>query len=308
MKKMEADNFIKESNSAPFTEVPSEDFIDILLQGGGLADEAAYYLLHHRFGHRLKRRFEVYHNRLMDNYEDVVEDFFFYLREGKECENQSPYQSLRRIRKKGAFEGWLLNTFRNYLTSRAAAEEKYVSPGLLADCVTSTDAPDNLLTDERALSAAAHLIAYAHQTLNPHYRFVLLRALLTMLDPQQSLPNEAVAQALGMTGLSYRVTVHRAKCSLAKLRNRLLGGEELPLDDAHRQMARRINDDFTHLYPTLLDFYEQSIDTLQSAEAIRTLRQQYRESTGYTFHEPDVAYTARLSATGFWNKLNRWMI
>ena len=216
---MEADNFIKESNSAPFTEVPSEDFIDILLQGGGLADEAAYYLLHHRFGHRLKRRFEVYHNRLMDNYEDVVEDFFFYLREGKECENQSPYQSLRRIRKKGAFEGWLLNTFRNYLTSRAAAEEKYVSPGLLADCVTSTDAPDNLLTDERALSAAAHLIAYAHQTLNPYYRFVLFRALLTMLDPQQSLPNEAVAQVLGMTGLSYRVTVHRAKCSLAKLRH-----------------------------------------------------------------------------------------
>ena len=63
-----------------------------------------------------------------------------------------------------------------------------------------------------------------------------------------------------------------------------------------------------HLYPTLLDYYDQSIDTLQSAAAIRALRQQYRESTGYTFHEPEVAYTARPSVTGFWNRLNRWMI
>jgi hypothetical protein len=129
-----------------------------------------------------------------------------------------------------------------------------------------------------------------------------------MLNRQHSLSNEAVAKALGMTCLSYRVTAHRAKCNLAKLRDRLLRGESLPLDDAHLQMARHINDDFSNLYPTLSVYYDQIIDTLPCAAAIRQLRQQYRETTGHTLHEPTASYFARLTVKGFWCKLNWWLI
>ena len=340
---MQKFNFDKDEVSS-FSEVPSADFIGILLQGGARADEAAYYLLHHRVNLQLKRRFEVYHNRLMDNFEDVVEDFFLYLREGNDSGDggdRKPYQSLQSIRNKEAFEAWLVSTFRNYLAVRAAAEKQFLHVGVSAESVASPDIfnaaddigisdvsdtpnaadvtnpfayceipeiPDTLQSDEWILSVAASLIAYAHQTFNPNYRFVLFRFLLSMLNRQQSLPNEAVAQVLGMTDLSYRVTVHRAKRSLAKLRDCLLRGEFLPLDDVHRQMAQHINDDFTNLYPTLSVYYDQIIDTLPCAAAIKQLRQQYRETTGHTRHEPTASYSARLTVTGFWTKLNRWLI
>ena len=307
----------KEPENSPYTSIPSSDFIDILLRGDEQADEAAYYLLHNRVRLQLKRRFEVYHNRLMDDFEDVLEDFFLYLREGKGGGNRTPYQSLRRIRKKEVFEAWLINAFRNYLALRAAEEGKVLFSGLDPDNLAGIDGIDSpaitdlsasLLTDERRLSLASDLIAYAHQTFSPHYRFVLFRSLLSMLNRKQSIPNEAVAQALGMTDLSYRVTAHRTKCSLAKLRDRLLRGESLPLDDAHLQMARHINDDFTNLYPTLSVYYDQIIDTLPCASAIRQLRWQYRETTGNLLHEPEVAYSAQLNIKGFWCKLNRWLI
>ena len=210
----------KEPENSPYTSIPSSDFIDILLRGDEQADEAAYYLLHNRVRLQLKRRFEVYHNRLMDDFEDVLEDFFLYLREGKGGGNRTPYQSLRRIRKKEVFEAWLINAFRNYLALRAAEEGKVLFSGLDPDNLAGIDGIDSpaitdlsasLLTDERRLSLASDLIAYAHQTFSPHYRFVLFRSLLSMLNRKQSIPNEAVAQALGMTDLSYRVTAHRTK-------------------------------------------------------------------------------------------------
>lgn len=326
---------------SPFLEVPSADFIDILLQGGVRADEAAYYLLHHRVNFQLRRCFEVYHSRLADDFEDVVEDFFLYLREGNgggDDGDRTPYRSLRSIRNKEVLEAWLVRTFRNYLAVRAAVEKQFLHRAISAEDVVCSgtfdtpaatditgttnvsdgtnpfgpsevpEIPDTLQTDEWILSVAANLIAYAHQTFNPNYRFVLFRSLLSMLNRKQSIPNEAVAQALGMTDLSYRVTAHRTKCSLAKLRDRLLHGESLPLDDAHLQMARHINDDFTNLYPTLSVYYDQIIDTLPCASAIRQLRWQYRETTGNLLHEPKVAYSAQLNIKGFWCKLNRWLI
>ena len=65
-KTMQKFSFDKDEVS-PFLEVPSADFIDILLQGGARADEAAYYLLHHRVNFQLRRCFEVYHSRLADD-------------------------------------------------------------------------------------------------------------------------------------------------------------------------------------------------------------------------------------------------
>ena len=110
-----------------FAEIPIPDFVDIILDGGEKGDEAMYYLLHQRLESQLRERFEVCRNQLMDDFEDVVEDFFLYLREGKTGWSKTPYLSLRRIRKKESFETWLLNTFRNYLTIRVE-KESYSPP------------------------------------------------------------------------------------------------------------------------------------------------------------------------------------
>ena len=293
------------STDNQFAEVPIPNFVDIILEGGERGDEAMYYLLHQRMERQLKGRFEVYRHQLMDDFEDVVEDFFLYLREGKNGWSRTPYPSMRRIQKKESFEAWLLNTFRNYLTVRADAEKQMTTTGIHEETLAATDTSSSPLTDERKLAVASHLIAYAHQTLYPRDRFIFLRTLLTLLNKQQALPNDEMARALGMSDIAYRVCVHRLKGRLAYIRTCLLRNDRLPLDDQHRKMAQQINDDFTRLYPTIGRFYVLSIGELKHAEAVNRLRQEYYETSGQMLHEP---YTPVPSVSAFWARLSRFLL
>ena len=291
-----------------FVEVAIPDFVDIILEGGERGDEAMYYLLHQRLERQLRGRFEVYQHQLLDDFEDVVEDFFLYLREGKSGWSKTPYQSLRRIRKKESFESWMLNTFRNYLTVRAETENQLASTSLQEENVSVTDKTSSLLTDERKLIIAANLIAYAHQMLYPRDRFVFLRTLLTILNKQQALPNGEMASALGMSVLAYRVCVHRLKGKLSYIRTCLLRNDMLPLDDLHRQMAQHINSDFTHLYPTIGRYYVLSIDDLKCANAVKRLRQEYYEATGQMLHESESVYSLAPKISAFWTRLSKFLM
>lgn len=291
-----------------FVEVAIPDFVDIILEGGERGDEAMYYLLHQRLERQLRGRFEVYQHQLLDDFEDVVEDFFLYLREGKSGWSKMPYQSLRRIRKKESFESWMLNTFRNYLTVRAETENQLASTSLQEENVSVTDKTSSLLTDERKLIVAANLIAYAHQTLYPRDRFIFLRTLLTILNKQQALPNGEMASALGMSALAYRVCVHRLKGKLSYIRTCLLRNDMLPLDDLHRQMAQHINSDFTHLYPTIGRYYVLSIDDLKCANAVKRLRQEYYEATGQMLHESESVYSLAPKISAFWTRLSKFLM
>ena len=291
-----------------FVEVAIPDFVDIILEGGERGDEAMYYLLHQRLERQLRGRFEVYQHQLLDDFEDVVEDFFLYLREGKSGWSKTPYQSLRRIREKESFESWMLNTFRNYLTVRAETENQLASTSLQEENVSVTDKTSSLLTDERKLIIAANLIAYAHQTLYPRDRFIFLRTLLTILNKQQALPNGEMASALGMSALAYRVCVHRLKGKLSYIRTCLLRNDMLPLDDLHRQMAQHINSDFTHLYPTIGRYYVLSIDDLKCANAVKHLRQEYYEATGQMLHESESVYSLAPKISAFWTRLSKFLM
>lgn len=290
-----------------YEELPIADFVGIILVGDERADEAMYYLLYQRLYPQLRKRFEVVKNQLLDDFDDVLVDFLFYLRDGKDSDDDNPYPSFRRIRNRETLGGWLLNTFRNYLSVRAAKENRLsYSEHDFNDNISEDTAP-SILTDEQKLSFAADLIAYAHQVMSPRDNFIFFRTLLTLLNKQAALSSEAVAQALGMTDIAYRVSVHRMKGSLTKYRTRLLQGENLPLDEPHREMSRRINEEFTHLYPTLFHYYEQIIDTLDSAAAIRKLREKYLAATGTEAHEPEATYAAPLSKSTLWNKLTLFL-
>ena len=340
-----------------FKELSMEGFVTIILDGGERADEAMYYLLQHILYQPLRRRYERAQHLLLDGFDDILDDFFFHLRDGSAIcsgpdkagegtggdagnahpasDNQLSYPSLRRIRNRQAFVQWMLRTFRNYLNVRIDKESPFVRSGIPADSLSasgpshpydnSTDnapgdpysrssfnsadfyASSSILTDEQKLSTASNLLAYAHQVLSPREGFILLRSLLTMLDKRQSLPNEEMAEVLGMTNVTYRVTVHRMKERLAQFRARLLQGEPLRLDEAHRQMAQRINEDFLHLYPTLSYYYTQSIGTLDPghADAVNRLRQAHLAATGDLLHEPAVSYEARYSKAAVWNLVER---
>lgn len=296
-------------NTNPYAAIPIPDFVDIILHDSKQCDEAAYYLLHHRIDKQLREVFNVYSNQLLDDYGDIVEDFYLYLREGKEGKNSMPFQSFRNIRNKESFEGWTIKTFRNYLSNRAKEERRISLASVPVGDLPPDQLPPSLITDERKLYVASELIAYALQVFYPRGRFIFLRSILTMLNKQRALPNEEIAEALGMSYLSYRVIVHRLKCNLTIFRIRLLNGEKLRLDSEHQQMANRIYEDFTNLYPQLITYYSQCIESLKCRDAIKALRQQYYEATGNMLHEPSPTDTpVCITVTAFWNKLNRLLL
>ena len=290
---------------SPFAGIPIPQFVDMILHDAKQRDEAVFYLLHHRIDRQLRGIYVSYHHHLLDDFEDIVDDFFLYLREGGKGQKHFPYQSLQSIKNKGSFETWLLKTFRNYLNNRTKEEDMIPFADIAIDHLSADPSPVSLLTDEQKLHIVSHLIAYALQVFYPRGRFIFLRSLLTMLNKQKALPNMEVAIALGMTDISYRVTVHRMKNNLIKFRNRLMQGEQLRLDEEHQEMAQRICKDFDHLYQILLMYYTQTIDTLKCADAIKRLRQQHYETTGTMAHEPIFDYPARTSIKTFWNKLSR---
>ena len=295
----------KPSKSNRFAGILVPDFLDMILKGD---DEAMYYLLHDRLSQQLRNRYEAYSPNLYDDFEDVIDDFFLYLRE----RGRSPYQPLQRIKKKESFESWLLNTFRNYLNNRAEAEGQtaWNHGDRSLDSVQnhgSVPVIPSDLTDERKLAIVSHLIAYAHQVFYPRGRFIFLRSMLTMLDKQRAVPNKEMAEALDMSYLAYRVTLHHMRQNVKRFRERLLKGDTLYLDADHQQMADSINRDFIHLYPTLFRIYLDSIDSLKTSTAVKHLRQQYFEECGFAVHEPDPNSPVNVRIPAFWEMLNRWM-
>ena len=341
-----------------FKEVLIADLVGIILDGDERADEAMYYLLRHRLYPPLKRRYEIFQHLLSDDFDDVLDDFFLYLRDGNDqsrgsdqtdgedpsggidlsCgedlsseENQSsndggtdgnteqpeptggkrvPYPSLRRIRNREAAVLWLLHTFRNYLILRTDREGPLTRSRISADSISVSGSAPSILTDEDKLSFASDLLAYALQKMSPRDGFILLRTLLTMLDKRRSLPNEGMAEALGMTDVSYRVAVHRVRDRLSRYRTRLLQGEPLLLDGPHHRMSQRINEGFLHLYPTLLSFYNQCVGALSPdlADAVSRLRQRHFDSTGNLLHESPAPYGRRYSKAALWNLVERLLI
>ena len=291
----------KVSKTNRFAGIPLPDFVDIILKGD---DEAMYYLLNDRLNRLLQERFEPYRHQLCDDFEDVVEDFFLYLRES----GRTPYQSLQRIKNREAFESWLLTTFRNYLSNRVEAEGLGVCTRFSDNSlIDATDEPSEL-TDEQKIDVVSQLIAYAHQVFYPRGRFIFLRSMLTMLNKQRAVPNNEMAEALDMSYLAYRVTLHHMKQNIKRFRERLLRGESLRLDTQHEQIAKEINADFTHLYPTLFRYYLETIDTLKTSTAVKHLRQQYLEEHGLIVHEPDPNFPIRVRIPSFWESLSQWVI
>ena len=274
------------------------------------SDEAMYDLLHNQLNKKLKRKFEIVEYQLLDSFDDIVDDFFLYLRDGinrTNGTNKIHYESLYKIKNPEAFSAFIINTFRNYLSVRAAKEVKFACADHSADNIAFDETTSSILTDEKKLLIASNLIAYAHQMLMPRDCFILFRTLLTMLNKKQALPNEAMAMVLGMSDIAYRVTVHRMKNNLAKYRTQLLQGQRLELDEEHQKMSHKINNDFLNLYPTLLIYYDQVVDTLGCADAIKNLRQEYFEETGIMMHEAEAEYSVPVTIEYFWNKLKMFL-
>ena len=268
--------------SISYKDISIPQFRDIILKGD---DEAMYYLLHKRMRHLLYERYQNYSHNLYDDFDDVLEDFFFYLRDS----GPTPYQALR-----------------NYLNNRSETESRinYVDKECEQISLLTENATSN---GEIKIRIVSQLIAYALQVFYPRGRFIFLRSLLTILNEQRAMPDKEMAEALDMSYISYRVTLHHMRNNVRRFREKLLRGESLRLDDKHKDLAKHIYDDFPNLYPILFDCYIQCIDTLKTSAAVKELRSQYMEERGFVVHEPSISEQTHITITRFWEILNQWL-
>ncbi len=69
-------------------------------------------------------------------------------------------------------------------------------------------------------------------------------------------------------------------------------------------MAEHINNDFDSLYPTLIRYYNITLQSQEQVSSITSLRNKYYQETGFMLHE-DIAPYGKLTINGFRYKLNK---
>lgn len=290
-----------------YQRIPLSEFLDFILAHREQADEAMYWLLHERLKPQLREKFDAFREEILDDYEDVVEDFFLYLREGKDGDNSQPYKILLGVQHRDVFVAWVRSTFRNYLANRAASEAKlrefYV---VHADEINACSDGLPLLQTERMIETFSHVLAYMLQELQPRERFILLRWLLTMLDKSKALPEKEISQAMGISHEAYRVIVYRIKAQLRHNLNMLQQRKPvLECGSGYLSIASDINDHFSDLYNCLISYYEETLLQLPNAEAVVELRLSRKEKNGGVVHDSTAIEYQKSTASFLWTFYKR---
>lgn len=285
---------MKKNNS--FDKLAIQDLYWMIAKGDSLSDEAVHYLIQVRMHASFKEVYAVYENCCCDEYEDVLSDFFLYLREGAHADNNVPYEALLGVQHPEAFASWMQSTFRNYLSNRVASEAKAME--LLAEYpedVEDVDNSDVQTSTEQKIETFAHLVAYMLHVLQPRERFILLRWLLTILDKSKALPEKEMAQAMGLSHESYRVIIYRVKMQLRHNLSILMQeGRDMQhiFEDSKKfnhpdclAVASDINEHFADLYNCLIGYYEGTLSVLPNTEAIARLRLSRLKERGFSVHD-----------------------
>ncbi len=290
-----------------FQHIPLSEYLDFILAHREQADEAMYWLLHERMRSQLKEKYEVFREEIRDDYEDVLEDFFLYLREGEDGDNIMPYETLSGVQHREAFHAWIRSTFRNYLTNRAASESKLreIEVEHVDEFGTCGDG-HTMSQTERMIEIFSQSVAFMLQKLQPRERFILLRWLLTILDKSKALPEKDISQAMGISHESYRVIVYRIKAQLKHHLDLLQQGNQVPVcESRYLAIASDINDHFSDLYNCLIFYYEETLLLLPNAEAVAELRLSRKEKNGGMVHDTSVIEYQKSETSVLWTFYKR---
>ena len=165
------------------------------------------------------------------------------------------------------------------------AKEEVKRRELLEQARVFTRTDPEQYSEEVLIALLAAAIAYADQQFTLRNRFILYRMLLSFLDHSLAIPQHAMALALNMHPVTYRVCNKRLKDRLSEFILMQEAGETLKLDSAHQLMRERIMESFNRLYGLLLEYYEETLALLPSALEIQSLRLKSIRSEGQMMHE-----------------------
>lgn len=86
---------------------------------------------------------------------------------------------------------------------------------------------------------------------------------------------------MGMSHTLYRVTNHRIMQRVKQYQKLIESGGYIQIDDYHKTMAEHINNDFDSLYPTLIRYYNITLQSQEQVSSITSLRNKYYQETGF---------------------------
>lgn len=256
--------------------------------------EATYYLLKKRLERALSKVYDMHGFGLSDDFEDTIDEFFLYL-----------YDRNLSIQDMRTFFSWTVATYRHFLINSAKKEMR--KKALMEQVCLSPKGEECGLSNETMVLFLASAIAYADQRFTPRNRFVFYRMLLSFLDHSKAIPQAAMAQALDMTPVTYRVSTKRQKDRFLEYILMQESGATLDLDDDHGLMRDRIVDAFERLYELLMEYYDKSLEAIPNAQAIQSLRMDYSNDDGM-MHEglPMYGYVSNMDISILYPKIKRY--
>lgn len=274
-------------NCIDFKTCTPSNYYECIVRGGEAASEAVYYLIKERLSLVLSHLYELHGVGIQDEFDDTIDDFFLYLHDGTSCDDNSPFAMLHSVREKKAFFSWVISTYRIFLLNKQRVEARapLVLKGPVADHLA-----DEAHVDEHTTSILATAIAYTDQQLQTRNRFIFYRLILSLLDRSLAIPHEAMAKALDMHPVTYRVCTKRQKDRFLRYIKEQEEGAILKLDERHRQMRDNIILCFDQLYEVLLDFYDQALTELPSTDEVHALRLKYSHGHDNMMHEDRPPY------------------
>ena len=255
-------------------------YYDTVVSG---CSEAVYYLLKRRLGKALKAVHELHGFGLSDDFEDTLDDYYLYLYES----SRQPFGIVSNVQNKRAFFGWMVATYRHFLLNKAKEEMR--RKALLEQVRMASKGEDCGYSSETMILFLATAIAYADQQFTPRNRFVFYRMLLSFLDHSKAIPQEAMARALDMQPVTYRVSTKRQKDRFLEFVLAQEAGMTLELDAFHCLMRNRIVDGFEQLYALLMVYYQTALEDVPNANAIQALRLRYGRGDSM-MHEGSASY------------------
>ena len=257
-------------------------FYDNIVHGGEGASEALYYLLTKRLSNVLNHLYRLHGERIQDEFADTIDDFFLYLHDGTGMTVTKPFALLESVKEKRAFFSWLISAYRYFLLNKLRTEAR--TP-LVKKPVEADGVAEERPSEEYSTTILATAIAYADQQLRSRNRFIFYRLILSFLDHSQAIPQEAMAKALGMHPVTYRVCSKRQKDRFLRYITDQESGADLELDERHCLMRDRIIHCFDQLYDLLLEQYDQTLCELSRTDEVLLLRQQFSDGHDTIMHD-----------------------
>lgn len=219
-------------------------------------------------------------NRVEQTFEESIDDLLLFLYHGPDYMQKAglpPYSILTQIRSPSSVFSWIASTYR----IRLLQTNSRLMPALTFPAAAETAGQESCGYSREELCDA---IARCINDCNPTGRFLILRWLLTVLEPGNAIPQAPMAEAAGMTPANYRVATSRSKARLARLLQRRHAGSLEP-DTGSDEMSARLQDGFDNLYDCLLFYYDDAVAGLPNSRQVSRLLALLEKEAGRRLHE-----------------------